>query len=59
MKSYMDANKTVFLVKYTNHISSTGYENQVCPEAKRLNYNNIMKDRDLTHTPVYCNQLSV
>jgi endo-alpha-1,4-polygalactosaminidase (GH114 family) len=54
LKPYVDANKAVFLVEYTDRINRTGFENQVCPEAKRLKYSGILKDRDLTNTTFYC-----
>ncbi|WP_194850625.1 endo alpha-1,4 polygalactosaminidase [Nonlabens antarcticus] len=52
---YIDANKAVFLVEYTDRMRRTDFNNQVCPEARRLQYSSVLKDRDLTNTTFYCN----
>jgi endo-alpha-1,4-polygalactosaminidase (GH114 family) len=54
MKPYIDANKAVFLVEYTDRINRANFNSQVCPESSRLQYTAILKNRDLTNTTFYC-----
>ncbi len=52
---YINANKAVFFTEYTDRISETDFQNNVCPMARMNNFSAVLKDRDLTTTTFYCN----
>ena len=52
---FISAGKAVFLVEYTDRISSEDFQTQVCPEAISRNYSAVLKNRDLTDVTLYCN----
>ncbi len=54
LSPYISANKAVFLVEYTDRVSATEFQLQVCPEATARGYSAVLKDRDLTSVTVYC-----
>ena len=55
LSPYISANKAVFFVEYTDRVSETEFQNQVCPEAASRNFSAVLKDRDLTNVTFYCN----
>jgi len=55
LSQYINNNKAVFLVEYTDVISEVDFQNNVCPEAANLQYFALLKDRDLTNVTFYCN----
>lgn len=52
---FITAGKAVFLVEYTDRISSGDFQTQVCPNAISRNYSAVLKNRDLTDVTFYCN----
>ena len=51
---FISAGKAVFLVEYTDRISSEEFQDQVCPQATSKNYSAVLKNRDLTNISFYC-----
>jgi endo-alpha-1,4-polygalactosaminidase (GH114 family) len=51
---YIDEDKAVFMVEYTDRISEDDFQTLVCPEASTLDYFAVLKNRDLTDTTFYC-----
>ncbi len=52
---YINNNKAVFATEYTDEVSSSRFQNSVCPKASNLHYTAILKDRDLTAPTETCN----
>jgi hypothetical protein len=44
---FVAAGKAVFAAEYTDQMTSAEFRDQVCPQATALNYNAILKNRDL------------
>jgi len=55
LSPYINADKAVFFVEYTDRISEEDFQNLVCPEATSQNFSAVLKDRDLTNVTFYCN----
>ncbi|RAJ28816.1 endo alpha-1,4 polygalactosaminidase [Pedobacter cryoconitis] len=47
VKPYITQNKPVFAVEYTDNMSQSSFQNNVCPKAQNLKYSAILKKRDL------------
>lgn len=47
VKPYITQNKPVFAVEYTDNMSQSAFQNNVCPKAQNLKYSAILKKRDL------------
>ncbi|SCX96830.1 Glycoside-hydrolase family GH114 [Nonlabens sp. Hel1_33_55] len=54
LEPYINANKAVFLVEYTDRINRANFNRDVCPVATQLQYTSLLKNRDLTNTTFYC-----
>jgi hypothetical protein len=52
---YIKLKKPVFAVEYTDEMSQSGFEKNVCPAAKQLHYTAILKKRDLSQWVDRCN----
>jgi hypothetical protein len=55
LEPYITAGKAVFFTEYTDRISTTDFQNDVCAYATAKGYSAVLKDRDLTNTTIYCN----
>lgn len=55
LSPFIAAGKAVFLVEYTDKISSEDFQNKVCPSAASKKYSAVLKNRDLTDVSFYCN----
>lgn len=55
LEPYITAGKAVFFTEYTDRISTTDFQNDVCAYATVKGYSAVLKDRDLTNTTIYCN----
>jgi endo-alpha-1,4-polygalactosaminidase (GH114 family) len=55
LSPFISVGKAVFLVEYTDIISSENFQTQICPEAISRNYSAVLKNRDLTDVTFYCN----
>jgi endo-alpha-1,4-polygalactosaminidase (GH114 family) len=47
MEPFIAAGKAVFAVEYTDQFTTNQFLNQVCPQAVTMNFNAILKNRDL------------
>ena len=47
LQPFVSAGKPVFAAEYTNRMTLGRFTNQVCPQAKALSLNVILKHRDL------------
>jgi hypothetical protein len=54
MAPFTDAGKAVFAAEYTDQLTTNQFINQVCPQAKALNLDVILKDRDLDAWRLAC-----
>lgn len=52
---YIQLNKPVFTVEYTDQMSQPAFESNVCPAAKKHQYTAILKKRDLSQWVDRCN----
>lgn len=52
---YIDNDKTVFFIEYTDDLSESEFKTKVCPIAAVNQFSAVFKNRDLTTTTVYCN----
>jgi hypothetical protein len=52
---YIRHNKAVFATEYSDNMSQTQFTNNVCPEAQRVHFTAIFKDRNLHAPIVTCN----
>ncbi|TRX49330.1 endo alpha-1,4 polygalactosaminidase [Fulvivirga sp. M361] len=55
LSPYSGVGKAVFLTEYTDRISVSDFQSNVCPLAKANGFSAVLKNRDLTNTTVYCN----
>lgn len=54
MHAYIAVNKPVFAVEYTDHMTQSYFNTQVCPKAASLHYFSILKNRDLSKWTYFC-----
>lgn len=52
---YIEKNKAVFAVEYTDNMSVSTFQNTVCPLAQTIQYTAILKNRDLDDYVEKCN----
>ncbi|MBB5622829.1 endo-alpha-1,4-polygalactosaminidase (GH114 family) [Pedobacter cryoconitis] len=52
---YIKLNKPVFAVEYSDKMSQSNFQTNVCPSAKQLKYTAILKKRDLSQWVDRCN----
>lgn len=55
LSGYIKLNKPVFAVEYTDKMSQSNFQTNVCPSAKQLKYTAILKKRDLSQWVDRCN----
>ncbi|MBB6273835.1 endo-alpha-1,4-polygalactosaminidase (GH114 family) [Pedobacter cryoconitis] len=55
VSGYIQLNKPVFAVEYTDKMSQSNFQTNVCPSAKQLKYTAILKKRDLSQWVDRCN----
>lgn len=54
LKPYIDKNKPVFSVDYTDNVPQEIFETTICPKSKIMKYSTILKNRNLDKWTFFC-----
>ncbi len=54
LQPYIQLNKAMFLVEYTDEFSESQFRNNICPDATEKGFSPLLKNRDLSDVTVRC-----